>query len=277
MTHTNFTPDPPASSSTASGPAPCPPHIPEKFWDATTGTVRVDDMAKSYRELEKRFMTRKLGSPLESGDKDGDKITPTDPCAGTPDLDPDVISVQSARDAMFKQLGRPDSPDDYVLSIDHPYLTLDPDLNARLHALGFTENQVQFVYDIAVERMVPLILDLVADQRAEYDLEKMITAFGGKTKWQETARQVQAFARKNLPPSLVEHLSQSFDGIMMIYHMMQANTEGGIIPIGIGTSAQTTLPGLDRIRNMMRDPRYWRDHDPKFVEKVSAGFDQIYG
>jgi hypothetical protein len=30
-----------------------PDHIPEKFWDAATGTARVDEMAKAYAELEK--------------------------------------------------------------------------------------------------------------------------------------------------------------------------------------------------------------------------------
>lgn len=31
-----------------------PDHIPEKFWDAEKGTVKVDDLAKSYGELEKK-------------------------------------------------------------------------------------------------------------------------------------------------------------------------------------------------------------------------------
>lgn len=30
-----------------------PAHIPEKFWDAATGTVKTDDLLKSYTELEK--------------------------------------------------------------------------------------------------------------------------------------------------------------------------------------------------------------------------------
>jgi len=34
-----------------------PAHIPEKFWDAATGTARIEDMAKSYAELEKRLGT----------------------------------------------------------------------------------------------------------------------------------------------------------------------------------------------------------------------------
>jgi hypothetical protein len=35
-----------------------PEHIPEKFWDADKGEVRVEDLAKSYKELE-----GKLGAP----------------------------------------------------------------------------------------------------------------------------------------------------------------------------------------------------------------------
>jgi hypothetical protein len=34
-----------------------PEHIPEKFWDAATGTVNTEAMAKSYRELETRQST----------------------------------------------------------------------------------------------------------------------------------------------------------------------------------------------------------------------------
>src|SRR5690606_2101635 len=30
-----------------------PDHIPEKFWDAATGAVRVEELVKSYAELEK--------------------------------------------------------------------------------------------------------------------------------------------------------------------------------------------------------------------------------
>ncbi len=36
-----------------------PDHIPEKFWDAEKGQVRIDEMAKSYSELEKGFSSKK--------------------------------------------------------------------------------------------------------------------------------------------------------------------------------------------------------------------------
>lgn len=35
-----------------------PDHIPEKFWDAEKQEVRVDDLAKSFGELEKRFSSK---------------------------------------------------------------------------------------------------------------------------------------------------------------------------------------------------------------------------
>ena len=31
------------------------------------------------------------------------------------------------------------------------------------------------------------------------------------------------------------------------------------------------------LKNMMRDPRYWRDQDPELVEKVREGFRRLYG
>lgn len=277
MIHLNSSQNTPDASPNATEIIPCPQNIPQKFWDPITGTVRVDDLVQSYRELEKRFMTRKTGSPPDVLDSSGDKNVSTDSAPHTSDPHQNVATVPETRDALLKQLGRPNTPHDYHLSVNHPYLTLDPDLNARFHALGFTNDQVQFIYDVAVDRLVPLILDLVADQQAEHDVGKMIDAFGGGNQWQETARQIQAFARKNFPPDLVNHLSTSFDGIMMIYKMMISDIYPDAPPTGTGTSAQTDTPGLDRIRNMMRDPRYWRDHDPKIIEKVTAGFSRLYG
>lgn len=51
----------PAGLADNSSAAQRPDHIPEKFWDAEKGTVRYDDLAKSYVELEK-----KLGQPKDA-------------------------------------------------------------------------------------------------------------------------------------------------------------------------------------------------------------------
>ena len=43
-------PPPPATNAKTR-----PGEVPEKFWDAETGTLRVDALLKSYRELERRL------------------------------------------------------------------------------------------------------------------------------------------------------------------------------------------------------------------------------
>lgn len=47
-----------------------PAHIPEKFWDADAGTIRVDELAKSYAELEKMKSAPKAeDKPADDADK----------------------------------------------------------------------------------------------------------------------------------------------------------------------------------------------------------------
>lgn len=59
----------PAAVTPPAPPAPAvrPEHIPEKFWDAATGTAKVDDMARSYAELE-RARSTPTGKPPAAGE-----------------------------------------------------------------------------------------------------------------------------------------------------------------------------------------------------------------
>ena len=34
---------------------------------------------------------------------------------------------------------------------------------------------------------------------------------------------------------------------------------------------------IEELRNMLRDPRYWRDRDKDIVAKIDAGFKRLYG
>ncbi len=256
---------------------PCPEGIPEKFWDTDAGTIRVDDLLKSYCELEKRFMTRSSQSGALPVEKSGGKNNETYPQIKSFELTPHTFADPNTRTLILKHLGRPDTPQDYVITDKNPYITLDPDLNIRLHDLGFTQDQVQAVYDLAVERLVPLILDLVTDQKAEQDIDHLINIFGGPKKWEETARQIQTYGEKHLPADLFKTLAATPEGISMLYDMMQSRLTPYALSLGAGERTGIAEKGIDQIRKMMRDPRYWRDHDPKFVEKVTAGFSRLYG
>lgn len=106
---------------------------------------------------------------------------------------------------------------------------VDNELNAKLHEKGFTNDQVQIVYDLAAEKMVPLVIAMAADYRADREIEKLEQQFGGADKWREVSRQLLAFGQKNLPADVLDTLSSSFEGVMSLRRMMK-NEEPGLSP-----------------------------------------------
>lgn len=50
-----------------------PAYVPEKFWDAATKTVRTEEMAKSYAELEKQRGAKPAEAPPEEAVAEADK------------------------------------------------------------------------------------------------------------------------------------------------------------------------------------------------------------
>lgn len=207
-----------------------PAGVPEKFWNAETGEIRVEALLKSYLALEQKL------SSLP---------------------------------------GAPKTPEDYQIALNHGLFDSDPEVNKRLHAKGLTADQVQEVYDLAAERMVPMILDLAAEFQADREVERLVTHFGGVDQWQEVSRQLLQFGQKTLPPKVLEGLASSYDGVMALYAMMQGEggSENPLLDVPADAAASTTEQDLQA---MMRDPKYWRDKDPAFVAKVTEGYKALY-
>lgn len=167
----------------------------------------------------------------------------------------------------------PKSYEDYKVKCDHGLFVSDDEINKRLHEKGFTNEQVQTVYDLAAEVMVPMIVDMAGDFEADREVEKLVEHFGGVDKWQEVSRQLLAFGQKNLPADVLDTLSSSYDGVLALYRMMNSSEPS----VGVKTSdSKGGSEGLD-LQSMMRDPKYWKDKDPSFVAKVTEGFQKLYG
>lgn len=218
--------------------------IPEKFRDPQTGKIRVDALINSYLALEK-----KLSSMMPRPETDDDKIN------------------------IMRILGLPETPDEYDVKVDHGLFDVDPEVNQRLHARGLTLEQVQEVYDLASEKLVPMILELAGEFQADREVERLVATFGGEEQWREMSRQLLAFGKKNLPPEVLESLSSSFEGVMALHRMMKGQ-EPGMASLS-GTDADMAATEQD-LQSMMRDPRYWRDRDPAFIAKVTEGFSKLY-
>lgn len=219
-----------------------PVNLPDKFWDAKNQQIRVDALLSSYLALEKR-------------------LSNSVPVPQTPD---DKKRIQ-------KLMGVPDKAEDYVVTVPNDLFDVDPELNARLLGKGFTQEQVQEVYDLAAEKLVPLIIEMAADFQADHEIERLVAHFGGADKWNEIARQLSAFAQKNLPGDVVQGLSCSYEGIMALYRMMKADQPAL-------KTRQDTASGSGEVDlySMMKSPKYWRDKDPAYVAKVTAGFERLY-
>jgi hypothetical protein len=217
-----------AHAAAGTSPAP-PPGLPEKFWDAELGELRVDSLVKSYQALE-----QKLGA-----------------LAGH---------------------GVPDDPGGYDIKTEDGLFASDPEVNALLHAANFTQDQAQTVYDLAAEYLSPMVSEVAAEFQAQVD--RLARHFGGEEKWRETAAQIKTWGRAKFPDEVSDALSGTYDGVMTLHKMMTEGTnEPGLTERAGSSTGSESEQGLQR---MMQDPRYWRDHDPAFVERIRDGFKRLF-
>ena len=95
------------------------------------------------------------------------------------------------RATLLSLLGVPEAPDGYCIDCGHGLFDADPVLNHKLHAAGFTPEQAQLVYDLAAERLVPMIQQIAFEFEAEREVARLINHFG-EDAWRETSRQLLA-------------------------------------------------------------------------------------
>lgn len=168
--------------------------------------------------------------------------------------------------------GVPEDAEDYAIVPANEHVASDPDVNARLHAAGFNRAQAQLVYDLAAERLTPMIEKIAGDFQNNAEVDRLVRHFGDAEKWHQTSRQLAAWGKAKLPPDMFTALSTTYDGILAMQQMMK-EAEPRLGPggeTGGGGSNETVL------KDLMKDPRYWRDNDPVIVEKVRQGFSELY-
>ncbi|MFC3126819.1 hypothetical protein ACFOD4_17275 [Pseudoroseomonas globiformis] len=226
--------------------APSAEDIPEKFRDAETGKLRVDALLKSYRELEKRLSQRFAAPGKDAPDED--------------------------RLRFRRAIGVPETAEEYSIEAKHELCGPDAAINARLHEAGFTCEQVQLVYDLAAERLLPLIAEAAADYEAQKQMSKLSEALGGEEQFRRVAPQIAAWGRANLAKPVFEALSTTAEGVLALHRMMGSGEPSlareADAPEAVDEAA---------LRKMMRDPRYWRTREPEYVKRVTDGFKRLFG
>ncbi|MCB9982443.1 MAG: hypothetical protein H6861_02040 [Rhodospirillales bacterium] len=194
------------------------------------------------------------------------------PETGALRLDALVNSYAELEKKMSAGPTAPKSPQDYCIKCDHGLFEPDTEINARLHAKGMSQDQAQEVYDLAAEKMLPLLKEIANDFNADREVEKLINHFGGAEQWKEISRQLLAFGRRNVPSDVLETLSSSYEGVLALYKMMKSEEPG----LKKQSENPSNINEQD-LQSMMRDPKYWRDKDPAHIAKVTQGFKDMYG
>ncbi len=205
--------------------------LPEKFWDEASQSPRLEELVRSYLELERRYGQEGGGMP-----------------------------------------GVPTSHEDYRIEEKHPMCGCDLEVNKRLHAAGFTNEQAQLVYDLAVERLMPTLQGMAGELNQQRHVEKLHQHFGGSDRWDEVKRQLDAWGKANLSEEVLTALGSSAEGIVALERMMRSGEPG----LGIQSSSESMPQTEAELKQMVADPRYWRQRDPAFMARVNEAFKRAY-
>jgi hypothetical protein len=238
----------PASLPAAPVTAPSDSAPAGRFIDPATGRIDVAALLAAYEDLARRTAGM---VPIPGRDADDE-----------------------ARIRFRRAIGVPDNPEAYRIAVNHPRLAVDPEVNRRLHEAAFTPAQAQLVYDLAVERVMPVIEAMDASQRAETDLAALVQHFGGEDRWAEISRQLAAWGKAHLPEDVYVALASTREGVLALYRMM-GEGEPALAGGGAGMPAGGA-PGEEDLKALMRDPRYWKQRDPAVVRRVAEGFRRLY-
>lgn len=166
----------------------------------------------------------------------------------------------------------PEGADGYDITAEHGLFTADAEVNAKLHAAGFTQDQAQLVYDMAAEHMLPMITDLATQFEADHQIGRLVQYFGGEEKWGQVSRQLAHWGKSHFPVDVFQSLSSTYDGVLALHRMM-AKGEPGLSGAADATAGAVSEGSL---KELMRDPRYWRQGDPALVARVREGFRNLY-
>lgn len=215
-------------------------NIPEKF-RYEDGTLNTDALIKSYNELEKKIGTM-ISVPNENSD-------------------------ESSVNRFRRAIGVPDTPDEYP----HNDMFDDKNVRQEFYKIGLTKKQVEKIYDIAQKFLSPMVEEILSVEQESNAMSELKKIFGNDEKMYDTFVAIKSFGEKFLPTDAFNELCSTPQGIQGVYKMMQS------MEPSVQTDSSDVKPLTDSdLRRMMRDPKYWRDHDAEYVRKIENGFKKLY-
>ncbi len=254
-----------------------PEWLPSKFWDAQNAVPRLKEMSKSYHALERRLSRPATApSPTSAPPSPLDKNPSSPPLSGPPSPPPSPHGQEPGTgngDASSDEGANvPERAEDYQISIDGKPVDIEDDVRSVLHDHHFTKKQVEVMYELARDHVLPIIDDWAGQMESQRDVERLTEHFGGKERWQHVSTQLKTWAKDNIPEDVFNVLSSNFDGVLALKSMMHSREP----QLFIGSTAKETQHSESALRKLISSPAYWRDRDPQIIRKVAQGYRQLY-
>ena len=227
------------SSSEIEEPLIRPDWLPEKFW--VDSKPAVEQMAKSYAELEKNFRSDDIRTKIIE------------------ELSEEALSA------------RPESPDKYELPQFEgiPPEAIKGPLTDWWQEFAFENAFDNETYQIGIAKY----LEAMASNQPDYDAEFKLLGDNAKIRTEA----VGLWVNKNFASDerkAIEQLCSTANGVKVVERIM-AIARGDAAAIVQEAPTQTTE---DDVKKMMNDRRYWHpaDRDPKYIAEVQAYFQKKF-
>jgi hypothetical protein len=262
-----------AGDQPTGGGAQRPDYVPEKFWDAEKGEVRVKDVLTSYAEIQR--LVSKRAQELDT--EDLKKLAEQRVSALRPELEKQALAKvrgQAPKEAKEYKLELPAEaaeklPEDMR---DLSKLEGDPLVEwwrGKAFELGL--GQEQFVSGVAG------FFELIANAQAEAANAQM-RALGDNAK--ERLNTIKLHLEKHLPP---EEAGAIMEGATSAAAVQALEKLIGLGKAQIGGTGTGNPPPSGKktpaeLKQMMSDRRYWhpKDRDPEYVKQVQREFARTY-
>jgi hypothetical protein len=222
-----------------------PDYIQDKFWNAETKEVNIENLASSYNSLES-----KLGSRTED------------------------LTKQIRTDIENEKLQN--VPEEYKLNVPELEGNVSLDISNEMPIVqwwnqtaknsGLTQEQ----YDEGVK----VFVDNAIANLPNPDLEVQKLGDSGR----ERIEAAELWSKKHLSPeayTAISSFAATAEGVKALEEVMKLTKDSNM------PSTQTQVDAtadIDDLKSMLKDPRYWDSsrRDPSYVKRVSELFEKAY-
>ena len=231
-----------------------PEYVPDKFWDADSKQVRVEDLVTSYNEMGKKIRER------------------------SDDIRKNVLSEMESE----KTANRPESADKYETILSDEFKEslpagLEFEFNENDPLMSYWRN-LAFEQGMSQEQFqegLQLYIGAKIGEMPDFDAELARLGDYGR----ERAMHVGQWAKANFSEDTINAMHEfamTAKGVEALEEIMQRTGEPGFSP-----EQHSVDPGitLEELRTMQNDPRYWDPNrrDPAFVRKIEQGYAKLVG